>query len=98
MSSIQTAANQRNHQYVTGITVKTKDGQEHEIKTPLIVNACGSWAKNVAKMANVDIPLLSYRHAFVVTEKVYDKMYPSIRDYDAAVYMKYQSDCLAIGG
>ena len=44
-------------------------------------------------------PKTKNSHAFVVTEKIYEtgKIYPSIRDFDAAVYMKYQGVLISCG-
>jgi sarcosine dehydrogenase len=45
---------------VTGLT--TACGQT--IKTPVIVNCTGAWARKIGGMAGVDLPLLAYKHAY----------------------------------
>eukprot|EP01045_Picozoa_sp_COSAG04_P026261 COSAG04_NODE_3612_length_2672_cov_5.346677_1_plen_86_part_10 len=45
------------------------------------------------------LPLLAYKHAYVVTEPIPGlEGLPSIRDYNAAVYMKTSGEALHIGG
>ena len=45
------------------------------------------------------MPLLAYKHAYVVTEPIKGLLgLPSVRDYDSAVYMKVAGDSLHIGG
>lgn len=49
-------------------------------------------------MAGVDLPLLAYKHAYVVTEPIAGlEGLPSIRDYNRAVYMKTSGNSLHIG-
>lgn len=80
---------------VVGIT--TSCGQS--IHTPTIINCTGAWARKVGAMAGVNLPLLAYKHAYVVTEPI-DGLegLPSIRDYNAAVYMKTSGNSMHIGG
>lgn len=80
---------------VSGVT--TSCGQM--IRTPAVINCTGAWARKLGAMAGVDLPLLAYKHAYVVTQPI-DGLegLPSIRDYDAAVYMKTSGKSLHIGG
>ena len=80
---------------VTGVT--TACGQV--IHAPAVINCTGAWARKIGAMAGVDLPLLAYKHAYVVTEPI-DGLegLPSIRDYNAAVYMKTSGKSLHIGG
>ena len=48
--------------------VLTACGQR--VKTGQVVNACGAWANEVARMAGVSLPLLAMKHAYVVTEGI----------------------------
>ena len=59
----------------------------------------GAWAAKLAASAGVACPLQAFKHAYVVTERVPGlRGLPSIRDYNAAVYMKVSGDVFHIGG
>ena len=46
-------------------------------------------ARKISALAGLGCPLLAYKHAYVVTSPIPGlRGLPSIRDYDAAVYMK----------
>lgn len=78
--------------------VLTACGQR--IETPVVVNACGAWANEVADMLGVEIPLKAMKHAMVLTEPI-EGMHsglPNVRDHDLSVYLKTQGDSMAIGG
>ena len=79
---------------VTGI--ETPHGT---IKTNCILNACGAWSKNIAKMIGLDIPLVPMKHAYIVTEPMKNiKDLPNIRDHDGKIYIKLQGETMSIGG
>jgi len=42
------------------------------ISTPIVINAAGSWARNIAKMVNIDIPIFPQRLQALVTEQMPD--------------------------
>jgi len=50
-------------------------------------------------MANVPIPLIVFKHASVVTDRIdgISKM-PNVRDHDASIAVKIQGDCFSFGG
>ena len=69
------------------------------IKTNCILNACGAWSKNIARMAGLDIPLVLMKHAYIVTEPMKGiKGLPNIRDHDEKIYIKIQGESMSIGG
>lgn len=69
------------------------------ITTNNVINATGVWANNVAGLAELTVPLVACKHAYVVTERIpgIENM-PNLRDYDASTYLKLQGDALSIGG
>lgn len=78
--------------------VLTACGQR--IQMPTVVNACGAWANEIARMVDVQIPLKAMKHAMVLTEPI-EGMHsglPNVRDHDLSVYLKTQGDSMAIGG
>ncbi|KAK5643152.1 hypothetical protein RI129_006997 [Pyrocoelia pectoralis] len=76
--------------------VKTRRGV---IKTNCVVNSAGVWSTYIAKMVNLDIPLLAFKHAYVITESISDaKNTPNVRDHDASICYKTLGDTIYIGG
>ena len=50
-------------------------------------------------MANVPVPLIVTKHAYVVTEKIEGiSRMPNVRDHDSSIYLKVQGDSLSVGG
>lgn len=69
------------------------------IKTTCVVNATGVWARKIAAMVDVDIPLSPMKHAYVVTDTMADvKGTPNIRDHDYSIYFRIQGDAICLGG
>ncbi|XP_041481408.1 sarcosine dehydrogenase, mitochondrial-like [Lytechinus variegatus] len=95
--------------HVTGIQTGQDDFGIHRvqavetsggtIKTPVVINCTGVWAPNIGAMANVAVPLLAMKHAYIVTERIEGiQNMPNVRDHDASIYLKLQGDALSIGG
>lgn len=80
---------------VTG--VRTDQG---DIEADIVVNCAGQWAKAVAAMVGVTVPLHSAEHFYVVTEHIdgVDRMMPILRDPDGYTYMKEEVGGLVVGG
>lgn len=69
------------------------------IKTNCIVNACGVWSRNIARMVSLDVPLAVFKHSYVITESIPAvKGTPNIRDHDRSIYYRVQGDSLYLGG
>ncbi|KAG7197764.1 hypothetical protein KM043_001583 [Ampulex compressa] len=69
------------------------------IKTKVVLNACGAWSRNVAKMVGLDIPLVPMKHAYIVTEPIKGtENLPNIRDPDIGLYFRVQGGSISIGG
>ena len=59
----------------------------------------GAWARDIGKKADIEVPLVAMKHAYVITEKIEGiQNMPNIRDHDASVYLKLQGDALCVGG
>jgi len=70
------------------------------IDCDVVVNAAGIWARDVAKMAGVQVPAGAVEHQYVITEKN-DSIpagLPTLRDPDRIFYLKPEPGALAIGG
>ncbi len=79
--------------------VRTEKG---DIRTPWVVNAAGLWAREVAAMAGVHLPLLPTEHQYFVTETVaeiaaMDRRLPSVADRDGEYYLRQEGKGLLVG-
>lgn len=79
---------------VTG--VRTSQG---DIATPMVVNAAGAYAAQVAAWANVDLPVLPFRrHCFTTAPLPFVRdTLPMIVDMKSGVYMHRESGGLLMG-
>ncbi|KAK3887374.1 hypothetical protein Pcinc_008492 [Petrolisthes cinctipes] len=79
--------------------VSTEKG---DIITNRVVNAAGFWAKEVAKMAGSDLPLVPNHHQYLVTStvpevKALQKEIPVLRHLEGSFYLRMERDGLLIG-
>ncbi len=59
----------------------------------------GGWGRYIGQMAGVSVPLIAFRHAYIVTERIEGiQTLPNTRDHEASVYFKRQGDALCVGG
>ncbi|WIY24379.1 GcvT family protein [Parasedimentitalea psychrophila] len=70
------------------------------VEADIVVNAAGLWARQVGKMAGVELPAGIVQHQYFVTEKTSDipDDLPAFRDPDGGYYAKPEPGALAIGG
>lgn len=69
------------------------------IKTNVIVNACGVWARDLTLKVGLDIPVTAMKHGYVVTGSIPEsKGVPCIRDHDGGLYFRPQGDAIVFGG
>ena len=67
-----------------------------------VVNAAGLWAREVAALAGVRLPLMPVEHHYIVTETIpeieaMDRELPLIGDADAEFYMRQEGQGLLLG-
>jgi dimethylglycine dehydrogenase len=79
--------------------VRTEKG---DIRTPWVVNAAGLWAREVAAMAGLDLPLIPTEHQYFVTDTIaeiaaMDRRLPSVADRDGEYYLRQEGKGLLIG-
>ena len=90
-----------------GWLVSTDKG---DIVAEHVVNAAGLWAREVGRMAGIDLPVLAMEHMYIVTEAIPElaahgrEMLPTT-DYSGEIYMRqegggvlmgtYEQDCRA---
>ena len=83
------------HGAVTG--VRTDRG---DVEAEVVVNCTGQWAKQVAALVGVTVPLHSAEHFYVVTDQI-DGIHPDLpilRDPDGYTYFKEEVGGLVVGG
>jgi dimethylglycine dehydrogenase len=79
--------------------VRTDKG---DIRTPWVINAAGLWAREVAAMAGVHLPLQPTEHQYFVTETIpeiaaLDRRLPSVADRDGEYYLRQEGKGLLVG-
>lgn len=79
--------------------VKTPKGDIH---TQWVVNAAGLWGREVAKMADIELPLVPTEHQYFVTETIgdinqMDRRLPSVSDRDGEYYLRQEGQGLLVG-
>ncbi len=89
---------------VTGIVVENGrvcgvNTNQGDIQSDFVVNCAGMWAREVGRMAGVNIPLHAAEHYYAVTEKL-DHLpldLPVMRDHDNCSYYKQDAGSLLVG-
>ncbi|MGF6230873.1 sarcosine dehydrogenase [Inquilinus ginsengisoli] len=90
---------------VTGI--ETRDGRVTAVVTSrgriaceAAVNCAGQWARELGRMAGVNVPLVSVEHQYMVTEPIegVTRTLPTLRDPDRLTYWKEEVGGLVMGG
>lgn len=79
--------------------VETPSGDIH---TQWVVNAAGLWAREVARMAGIELPLMPTEHQYFVTETIaeiaaLDRRLPSVADRDGEYYLRQEGKGLLVG-
>ncbi|HEX8664461.1 MAG TPA: FAD-dependent oxidoreductase [Beijerinckiaceae bacterium] len=90
---------------VTGIELKDRrvtkiSTDQGDIACEIAVNAAGIWARDVGRLAGIELPAGAVEHQYVVTEKRADvpSGLPTLRDPDGIFYLKPEPGAFAIGG
>lgn len=73
-----------------------------EIHTQWVVNAAGLWAREVAALAGITLPLMPTEHQYFVTETIpeiagMDRRLPSVADRDGEYYLRQEGKGLLVG-
>jgi dimethylglycine dehydrogenase len=87
------------HQRRDGWTVVTEHGT---ITAEHVVNAGGLWARNVGRMAGVDLPVTPMEHHYLVTEAIpevaeHDGELPMMMDLEGFTYLRQEAQGLLLG-
>ncbi|MHB1219804.1 MAG: GcvT family protein [Alphaproteobacteria bacterium] len=95
------------HTKVTGMH-RTPSGEwvvetdKGTIRSQILVNAAGTWARDVGKMIGLNLPIVSMEHQYLVTENIpeviaYGREFPVLRDPDASFYMRQENKGVIFG-
>lgn len=73
-----------------------------EVRTQWVVNAAGLWAREVAALAGINLPLMPTEHQYFVTETIpeiaaMDRRLPSVADRDGEYYLRQEGKGLLVG-
>ncbi len=79
--------------------VHTRNG---EIRAEHIVNAAGTWCREIGLMMGVDLPVVPMLHQYIVTDEIdqfaaLEKELPFIRDPDESWYLRQERNGVIIG-
>jgi 4-methylaminobutanoate oxidase (formaldehyde-forming) len=79
------------------VGVRTEQGA---IACEAVVNCGGQWAREIGRLAGVNVPLVSAEHSYIVTRKIPDVTpdLPVVRDPDGHIYYKEEVGGLVMGG
>src|SRR5271165_6061045 len=79
------------------VAVRTDQGR---IACGVAVNCAGQWAREMGKLAGVNVPLVSVEHQYMVTERIegVTSGLPTLRDPDRLTYYKEEVGGLVMGG
>ena len=77
--------------------VRTAQG---DVCCQTIVNCAGQWARQLGRLAGVNVPLYSAEHFYIVTDTIpgVHPMLPVMRDPDGFIYYKEEVGGLVMGG
>ncbi len=79
------------------IGVRTTQG---DVLCETVVNCAGQWARQLGRLAGVNVPLYSAEHFYIVTDIIpgVHPMLPVMRDPDGFIYYKEEVGGLVMGG
>mmetsp|Transcript_21216 Transcript_21216/g.34192 ORF Transcript_21216/g.34192 Transcript_21216/m.34192 type:complete len:717 (+) Transcript_21216:1129-3279(+) len=84
---------------VTGVRVDLGGGEEADIRTPVVVNCAGMWARQLGEMSGVGIPNQAAEHYYLVTDEMQDvdPDWPVIEDPSSYTYIRPEGGGLLVG-
>ncbi|MBV9004109.1 MAG: GcvT family protein [Solirubrobacterales bacterium] len=82
-----------------GWSIETTRGP---VRADVVVNAAGQWAREVGRLASLDLPVVPLQHHYVVTEplpavRALGRELPVLRDPEASFYARQEGEALLVG-
>ena len=74
------------------------DAPIHRIKTNKVVNACGAWSPEIARMLGVELPNKPHRHEICSTEPLKPWLKPLVADLTNGLYFSQSTRGEIVGG
>lgn len=83
-----------------GVVAAVHLSSGERVRCETVLNCAGAWARRVAALADVPVPLQAVEHMYVVTEPIagLSPRFPVVRDLDGGVYLKADTGRLLLGG
>jgi sarcosine oxidase, subunit beta len=82
----------------SGLTRADRSAPEHVIKTNRVVNACGAWSPEIARMLGVELPNKPHRHEICSTEPLKPWLKPLVADLTSGLYFSQSTRGEIVGG
>ena len=82
---------------ITGVRVR-REGQVATVKTSKVVNACGAWSPEIARMLGVELPNKPHRHEICSTEPLKPWLKPLVADLASGLYFSQSTRGEIVGG
>ncbi|HEY2917237.1 MAG TPA: FAD-dependent oxidoreductase [Candidatus Limnocylindrales bacterium] len=85
---------------VTGVEVESKAGERSTIAADVVVNAGGMYAREIAALAGVTVPIIPMAHQYLFTHAIAGVTpgLPTMRDPDNLCYFREEVGGLCMGG
>jgi len=76
--------------------------EEGSLEAEHVVNAAGLWAREVGRMAGVELPLIPMEHHYLITEDIpeivaAERELPLVLDLDAEIYLRQERKGVLLG-
>jgi dimethylglycine dehydrogenase len=95
------------HTRVTGLR-RTPGGEwrvateQGDVLAEIVVNAAGTWAREVGRLAGLDLPIVPIEHQYLVTEAIPEiaalgRELPLVREVDVSYYLRQEGQGLLLG-
>jgi sarcosine oxidase subunit beta len=83
---------------IEGVRVRRSGGEETTIRTHKVVNACGAWSPEIARMLGVELPNKPHRHEICSTEPLKPWLKPLVADLTNGLYFSQSTRGEIVGG
>jgi sarcosine oxidase subunit beta len=78
--------------------IKGVETSRGSIEADFVVNAAGAWSKQIAAMADIEVPNIPYRKEILVTERLENLFESMVISFQDGIYFSQLADGQVIGG